>query len=310
MDLVKSLLSTYLVWSPHGEAFLASRSAAQDRPDLWQIDLNGRPPRLIAEDVIDYDWSPDGQFIVFTRIDQQPDAVQAIAFVASRANGQPRELARLDQLVFPGLSSEGIWYSVHGDVWVAPYDDHPARRIATLPDLTSSPIWGAGPVIRPSPDGMRVAYTCGDGHALCLYDRAEARSMSVDVPANAVAWSPDSLQLAVITDGTYGNSIEGDHPVVLTIVGQDGTIERATPIAPNGWADMPQWTPDARRIFVQTYPFSGRRILTIEVSTGEVLDLSQPRWDAWFALSADGQQLLLSNGRGGFWIGLLENSTS
>jgi hypothetical protein len=30
-------------------------------------------------------------------------------------------------------------------------------------------------------------------------------------------------------------------------------------------------------------------------------DLSQPHWDAWFALMPDGKSILLSNGRGGLW---------
>lgn len=300
----------HLIWSPSGDACLLVRSATADRRDLWQIDLAGGPPLLIAENVTDYNWSPDGQYIVFTRIDHQPASIGARVFAASRDTHQPRELAQLERLVFPGLNSEGVWYTVQGDLWVAPYDDHPPRRIATLPDVTSSPTWEAGPVIRPAPDGMRIAYTCGDGHALCLYDRADAHSIKVDVLVNDVAWSPDSLQLAVITDGTYGNSIEGDRPVVLTIVGQDGRIKRSVSLAPGGWADAPHWTPDTQRVFVQTQPYGGRRILTFEVSTGEVLDLSQPRWDAWFALSPDGKQLLLSNGRGSFWLStVLEGSS-
>ncbi len=295
----------HLIWSPQGDAFLASLSVTDDRRDLWQINLDGRPPLLIGDDVIDYNWSPDGQYIIFTRLDEQPDAVQATVFVVSRESGKRRELAHLEQLVFPGLSSEGIWYVAHGDLWVAPFSDQPPQRIATLPELTASPAWDAGPVIRPAPDGTRIAYTCAGGNAVCLYDRASTQSIQIDVLANDLAWSRDSLHLATITNGTYGNSIEGERPVVLTLVGQDGLVEWATSIAPNGWADAPQWTPDARRIFIQTYPFGGRRILTVDVSTGEALDLSQPRWDAWFALSPDGTHLLLSNGRGGFWSSML-----
>ena len=40
----------------------------------------------------------------------------------------------------------------------------------------------------------------------------------------------------------------------------------------------------------------------VDVSTGQALDLSRPRWDAWFALAQDGRRLLLSSGRGGFWV--------
>lgn len=39
---------------------------------------------------------------------------------------------------------------------------------------------------------------------------------------------------------------------------------------------------------------------------GTAVDLSQPRWDALFALHPDGKTLLLSNGRGGLWRSVLE----
>jgi len=69
-------------------------------------------------------------------------------------------------------------------------------------------------------------------------------------------------------------------------------------IAPNGSVATPQWTPAGDRLFIQSHSFGGGRILTVDVATGQVLDLSRPRWDAWFALAPDGDSLLLSNGRG------------
>jgi Tol biopolymer transport system component len=299
----------HLRWSPRVDAFLAARSAAADRRDLWQIDLTGKPPRLVAENVLDYDWSPDGEYIVFTRINHQPNKAQAIAFVVTREGRNPRELAQLGQVVFPGLSKAGAWYTVQDDLWIAPYDDQPPYRVTTLTGLASSPLRSAGPLVRPAPDEVHIAYTCAGGDAVCVYDQATTQLISLDAPVSEMAWSPDSAQLAVITAGTYGNSIEGDQPVKLILAVKSGEIKRVVSIAPNGWADAPQWTPDARRVFVQTYPYSGRRILTTDISTGETLDLSQPRWDAWFALSPDGRQLLLNNGRGGFWTVWLETST-
>ena len=64
----------------------------------------------------------------------------------------------------------------------------------------------------------------------------------------------------------------------------------------------PQWTSDGDRLFVQTSPFGGRRIVTVDAKTGAVLDLSKPRSDAWFDLGPKGERLLLTNGRGGFWV--------
>jgi Tol biopolymer transport system component len=181
--------------------------------------------------------------------------------------------------------------------------------VATLIDLTASPSWRAGSLIRPAPDGNRIAYTCADGKALCLYDRVNAQTLTIDLPASELAWAPDGSQLAVMTEGTYGNASEGDQSVRLTLVGKDGQINRSVSIAPNGRADAPHWTPDARRVVIQTYPYGGRRILVCDVAAGELVDLSQPRWDAWFALSPDGRRLLLNNGWGDFWIAQLEELT-
>ena len=39
----------------------------------------------------------------------------------------------------------------------------------------------------------------------------------------------------------------------------------------------------------------------MDADNGQALDLTQPHWDPWFALAPDGQSVLLTNGRGGFW---------
>jgi hypothetical protein len=53
---------------------------------------------------------------------------------------------------------------------------------------------------------------------------------------------------------------------------------------------------------VQTCRYQGRRIIAVDLATRQTLDLSQEHWDAYFALSPDGNNLLLNNGRGDFWI--------
>jgi len=110
-----------------------------------------------------------------------------------------------------------------------------------------------------------------------------------------MAWSPDGSRLAAV-------AWEGQEDVVLTVAARDGRVEHRVSIAPNGAAGAPQWTSDGERLFVQTSPFGGRRIVTADANTGAVFDLSEPRWDAWFDLGPKGERLLLTNGRGGFWV--------
>ena len=90
-------------------------------------------------------------------------------------------------------------------------------------------------------------------------------------------------------------------PAKLAVVDGDGHVVFTTEIAPSDVTEAPQWTPDNRTVLVQTYPFQGRRIIAVDVASQQALDLSQAHWDAYFALSPDGRELLFNNGRGDFW---------
>jgi hypothetical protein len=59
--------------------------------------------------------------------------------------------------------------------------------------------------------------------------------------------------------------------------------------------------PDGRSIVLTACPHDGRRILRVDVESGAVVDLSQPRWDAWAAVEPLSGDLVLTNGRGGLW---------
>ncbi|MCL5952423.1 MAG: hypothetical protein M1132_12015 [Chloroflexi bacterium] len=279
-----------LVWSPQGDAFLATQTVAYDNQRLWLVKLDGSSPVALADDVGKYAWSPDGQFVVFAL-----SKLGGRVSIVSRDGSNERILAQgIDGAALPGITREGAWYAKQGELWIAPLGGGAPRRVGALPGLAPR---ASGPpldiVVRPSPDGARVAYTCGE--VLCLQDREGGNGLTLPISAGEMSWSRDGSRLAVV-HGDYSR------PAALTILKRDGTIERQLELAPNGQVDAPpQWTPDGGRLFVQTYPFNGRRILTVNVTTGDVLDLSQPRWDAWFALSPDGRRLLLTNGRGGFW---------
>jgi Tol biopolymer transport system component len=114
--------------------------------------------------------------------------------------------------------------------------------------------------------------------------------------AAELAWSPDGTRLAVIV-----RDPNGLRPVDLVIVKSNGAVDLEVEVAPRDVTDTPQWTPDGQAIFVQTYPQDGRRILAVDVGSGEVIDLSREHWDTYFSLAPDGKSLLLNNGRGGFW---------
>jgi hypothetical protein len=90
--------------------------------------------------------------------------------------------------------------------------------------------------------------------------------------------------------------------VVLTILDRDGRILNEIIISDEGAAGPAQWLADGRRLLLPLYVWGGRRIILVNTVTGALTDLSRHRWDAEFSLQPDGRQLLLSNGRGLFWL--------
>jgi Tol biopolymer transport system component len=118
-----------------------------------------------------------------------------------------------------------------------------------------------------------------------------------------LAWSPRGDRLAAVASDR-GAAAEP----TLWLVDRDGRVERRVTLGPNGLTDAPEWTPDGQWLIVNTFPAGGRRVVAVEVAGGRVVDLSQPRWDAFAALAPDGRNVLLWNGRGGFWLAPLERA--
>ena len=58
----------HLVWSPRGDAFLMVEHLPYGLQQLWLVPLDGIAPQLVNHggSVIEYGWSPDGTFIVYT----------------------------------------------------------------------------------------------------------------------------------------------------------------------------------------------------------------------------------------------------
>lgn len=148
----------------------------------------------------------------------------------------------------------------------------------------------------------------------------------------AVSWRPDGNMLALAQLGKTGSSAMLLEPTELLLYDLRDTTEplpepRRVSVAPShdaialvsepDWphrerlgppagVDILGWLPDGERLLLQTYPSGGRRLILVDGVAETVVDLSQPHWDALFALHPDGETLLLSNGRGSFWRSQLE----
>lgn len=298
-----------LVWSPQGDAFLLTEQSRSESRQLWLAPLDGTAPQPVTRggSVFEYGWSPDGQFIVYTAPGEWQVSASArgeVAYlVVVRRGALERPVARraLNNISLPGLTAQGAWYAQDGALWLMDYASGDSIRVTDLPDLgraTVAPLtyWP----LAVSPDGGRVAYGCGLDLCLKGVEGGPPRRLEAS-GVRAIAWDANGARLAAVSldDNNLG-------PVRLLIVSREGELQQSVDIAPRDAADPPQWTPDGRIVFVQTFPMGGRRILTVVADTGQVLDLSREHWDAYFALSPDGQSLLLNNGRGGFWLAPVE----
>jgi len=275
------------------------------------VSLAGSAPQPVNRggSVFEYGWSPDGTFIVYTAPGEGLltfGVHETTQLVVVRRDELQRPIARraIVNASLPSLTQQGIWYTQDGALWLMDYQTGASTRVVALLDLGRAT--NAVPIYWPlavSPDASRVAYTCGDNLCLMNLDRGDRRV----IPASgirAITWDRTSDRLAAV-------SLDANNlgPVRVLIVSREGEVQHSAEVAPRDATDPPQWAPappgggtSSKIVFVQTYPMNGRRILTVDADTGQVLDLSREHWDAYFALSPDGKSVLLNNGRGGFWL--------
>ncbi len=299
-----------LVWAPDMSAFLMATESQAGSRQLWRVPLDGSEPVTVASgDIREYDWSPDGKKIIYTRLD--PDAAAADAthpyaamLVDAEANldyvsqefdrgGYARTLViALSSDRLPGITAQGIWFVSNQSLWLAPYGGGPAKAV-----LANLPSHDSALPPRPAPDDSLIALTCEEQNLCVFAANGDIRKWAADVRPAEITWSPDGSRLAVI-DRDPNNL----RPVRLIVFSRDGEELLRREVAPFDVTEAPQWIPDNSAVFVQTYPQHGRRIIVVDLASGQVLDLSRERWDTYFALSPDGTSLLLNNGRGDFWL--------
>jgi Tol biopolymer transport system component len=292
-----------LIWSPQGDAFLMVVQRSDRSRQLWLVPLDGSTPQPVTHSgsVIEYGWSPDGVFIVYTAYGEMQATTRSemvqLVVVRRTALQQPAARRALTDASPPSLTQHGVWYAQDGALWLMDWNTSESARVTDLPGLgrttdTFPTFWP----VAVSPDGARVAYACGTD--LCLMDVEGSDRRDIGATGiRGIAWDRTGTQLAA-------TSLDSNNlgPVRMLIASRDGAVQHKVEIAPRDATDPPQWTPDGKIVFVQTYPLGGRRILAVNADTSQVLDLSREHWDAYFALSPDGRSVLLNNGRGGFWL--------
>src|SRR5262249_52064737 len=125
---------------------------------------------------------PDGRFVVYSVPGSAPTV-----FAVTRENRANHPLALPPGGDSFGLTREGVWYADDTSLWIAPFDGGAAARVGARAP-------GASGLVRPAPDGIRLAYGCGQ--RLCLQDRAGGNLAQLDLTPRDLVWSRDGALFA------------------------------------------------------------------------------------------------------------------
>lgn len=148
-----------------------------------------------------------------------------------------------------------------------------------------------------SPDGTRIAYSCGGGYAdICVMDTSGSNNTRVtDSPEQYdgdVAWAPDGGQLIFVRNATL---------IVLDLESGEETPILAAVVNPHS----PVWSPDGSKIAVIATGSGATDVFTMNVDGSEVTNLTNDgRYENSVDWSPDGRELVFSGyvyEEGGGW---------
>ena len=295
----------YARFSPDGATILFSRTEGS-LTSLYKMPVGGGEAAKVAEDVVDGDWSPDGQRIAFVRLRTKEARLSAAIWTVTASGGKATELAQLET----GSLKEPRW-SPDGHTIAAVQNPIQAGSPSSI--FVAEVDSGKSRIIGATTGGFAILSIAWSGLAGdLLYSQAE--SVSVNGAAGriirqnlnsggteTVFWSPyaslifDIAGPGVIVFGT-GSPRQNVREVPL----RGGSAKGRWLTRGSSTDRQPAYSPDGEWVIFSSNQSGNLDIWEVSTKTGAARRLTDDPAEDWDpAFTADGRNIIWSSNRSG-----------